>query len=549
MDIQRLILFIVFSFSVFLLWDAWMAYERPQGPQSGTPGVASGRDESVPAPTAAVTGTPTSIAPTDAAGSTLARGERIQVKTDVYEAEIDLNGGDLRRLVLTRHGSTLDRTQPLVLWADEPPHFYVAQSGLLGEGLPTHKTVYQAAQRSYELDPSAQEVVVRLEWRGEGLEVAKLITFRRSSYLIHIGYELKNGTGQPLNVSSYFQLLRDATPPAGESSLTPTYTGPAWFTQAGKFRKHPFSDVGKDPKEDVLLATDGWIAVLQHYFLSAFLPPEGVQREFYTRKLPGDLYATGVILPIGTVAPGATATVSMPIYAGPQEQATLKELAPGLDLAVDYGLLTVIAAPIFWLLAWIHKGVANWGWAIIILTVLIKLAFYPLSAASYKSMAKMKVLAPRLQRLKEQYGDDRQKLHQAMMELYKTEKINPLGGCLPILIQIPVFIALYWVLLYSVEMRHAPFALWIQDLTAPDPYYVLPVLMGISMYVQAKLNPTPPDPIQAKVMTILPVVFSVFFIFFPAGLVLYWVVNNLLSILQQWRINHVLAQAAKAARR
>jgi YidC/Oxa1 family membrane protein insertase len=293
-------------------------------------------------------------------------------------------------------------------------------------------------------------------------------------------------------------------------------------------------------------ARDGWIAFVQHYFAAAWLPPADVQREYYTRAVGNGLYAMGVIVPAGKLAPGASTTIDMRLYAGPQEQEKLAQLAPGLDLVVDYGWLTVIAAPLFWVLSAIQKWVGNWGVAIILLTVIIKLIFYPLSAASYKSMARMRVIAPKLQKLKETYGDDRQRMHQAMIELYRTEKINPLGGCLPILVQIPVFISLYWVLLASVELRNAPFFGWITDLSAQDPYYILPVLMGATMIMQTWLNPTPPDPVQAKVMKIMPVVFSIFFFFFPAGLVLYWLVNNILSIAQQWRITRVIERSQPA---
>ncbi|MDO9189230.1 MAG: membrane protein insertase YidC, partial [Sulfurimicrobium sp.] len=314
------------------------------------------------------------------------------------------------------------------------------------------------------------------------------------------------------------------------------------YTENQKFQKVSFSDIEKNKTTHQKQSNDGWVAMLQHYFLSAWLPNNGMSREFYTKAMGNKLYAAGVILPVGSIAPGASGMISVPLYAGPQEQENLSKLAPGLDLTIDYGLLTIIAAPLFWVLSKIQGMVNNWGVAIILLTVLIKLAFYPLAAKSYRSMAHMRVLGPKLQKLKEQYGDDRQRLHQAMMELYKTEKVNPLGGCLPVVVQIPVFIALYWVLLASVEMRHAPFALWIQDLSAADPYYVLPIIMGITMIIQTKLNPTPPDPIQAKVMMVMPFAFSIFFFFFPAGLVLYWVVNNVLSIAQQWQITRSMEQ-------
>jgi YidC/Oxa1 family membrane protein insertase len=370
--------------------------------------------------------------------------------------------------------------------------------------------------------------------------------FHRGSYLIDVDFEITNGGAAPLQPFVYAQFLRDDKPPAGDSSMVPTFTGVGVYTEKEKFHKVSFSDIEKNKASYPKASTDGWIAMLQHYFLAAWLPKNGTPREFYTKKLDNqNLYTAGVKIPAPAIAPGATATVDLPLYAGPQEQDKLAALAPGLDLSVDYGWLTVIAVPLFWVLSKIYGFVGNWGIAIILLTVIIKLIFYPLSEASYKSMAKMRVVAPKLQRLKEQYGDDRQRMQQAMMEMYKTEKINPLGGCLPIVVQIPVFISLYWVLLASVELRHAPFFGWIHDLSRQDPYFILPVLMGATMIIQSRLNPEPPDPVQAKVMKIMPIAFSVFFFFFPAGLVLYWLVNNVLSILQQWNINRRLGGGAK----
>jgi YidC/Oxa1 family membrane protein insertase len=348
---------------------------------------------------------------------------------------------------------------------------------------------------------------------------------------------------------AYFQLVRDDKPLPGDSAMLPTYTGVALYTDKDKFQKLSFSDIEKGKAQYSRNSEDGWIAILQHYFFSAWLPRSGVAREFYARRLEDGLYSAGVIVPAGAIAPGATGAVTVPLYAGPEEQEKLAKIAPGLDLTIDYGWLTVIAVPLFWVLAWLNQWVGNWGVAIILLTVIIKLLFYPLSAASYRSMAKMRVLAPKLQKLKDQFGQDRQRLQQAMMELYKSEKINPLGGCMPIIVQIPVFIALYWVLLASVELRHAPFMLWIDDLAAPDPWFILPVLMAVTMWVQTLLNPEPPDPVQARVMKIMPIVFSVFFFFFPAGLVLYWLVNNVLSIAQQWRITRVLEREAAPRKR
>lgn len=549
MDTKRLVLFVVFSMSIFMLWDAW---QREQNPQQTAAEQATLKqtDAAIPTPSLTAQGPANIIVATPGINPQLTKGERVKVKTDLFVAEIDVNGGDLRRVILVKHGSANDKNTPIVLLSDEAPHNYVAQTGLIGNGLPSHKEVFSTVAKEYVMKEGAKTLEVRLTWKGTtGVEVAKTYTFTRNSYKIDIAYDVNNASNQLVKADAYFQLLRDATPPAGDSQFLPTYTGPAIYTDTDKFQKHAFNDIGKDKKKDSIVSKDGWVAILQHYFLAAYLPTGNTKREFYTKKLSDDLFAAGVILPLGEISANASARVSMPLYIGPQEQETLKTLAPGLDLAIDYGWLTLVAVPIFVALSWLHKWLGNWGWAIIILTIGIKALFYPLSAASYRSMAKMKMLAPKLQKMKEQFGDDRQKMHQAMMDMYKTEKINPLGGCLPVVVQIPVFIALYWVLLYSVEMRHAPFALWIQDLTATDPYYILPIIMGLSMIVQSKLNPTPPDPIQAKVMMIMPVAFSVFFFWFPAGLVLYWVVNNVLSIAQQWRINHVLGNTTKPVKR
>jgi len=380
---------------------------------------------------------------------------------------------------------------------------------------------------------------VHLEASEGGATVTKTFTFHRGSYKIDVSEGVKNRTAGPLAPYAYFQLTRDDKPPAGDPHMVKTYTGPAVYTEQDKFQKISFSDVDKG-KLSSKAADNGWIAFVQHYFVVALLPPDKTPREFYGQRLADDFYSVGVKVPVAPIAPGETRNVAVSVYAGPQDQDHLKAVAPGLELVVDYGWLTIIARPLFWVLKFFHGWVGNWGVAIILLTVVIKLLFFPLSAASYRSMAKMKLVTPRMMKIREQYADDRMKMNQAMMELYKTEKINPLGGCLPILVQIPVFIALYWVLLESVELRHAPFYFWITDLSAADPWYVLPSLMMISMLVQTKMNPTPPDPVQAKVMMIMPFAFGVMFFFFPSGLVLYWFVNNILSILQQWQITRMI---------
>jgi len=538
-DNQRMIFGIIFITTVFLLVEAWTRDQRgplaPTAPSTqSAPQAASGGS---PVPAAS----PAAVAPPQ---GVLKTGQRVTVRTNLIVAEIDLNGGDLRRVELLRHRDPEDRSKNFVLLQDGTQGTYVARSGLTGEGQPNHNTAFNAEQTSYELAPGRDEVEVLLTAPlSDGGSHTKSFRFRRGSYLVEV--ELKGTLATPsADLRAYFELVRDGSNPVGSSMMMPTYTGGEVYTEAGKMVQLPFGDV-KDNKIALPRdAKDGWIAVVQHYFLGAWLPRQGLPREYYAQALDAGLYRFGAIVPVDASSTGYSAKV--PLYVGPQEQQTLKQLALGLEFTVDYGMLRMLAVPIFWILEKIHEVVKNWGVAIIVLTILIKLVFYPLSAASYRSMGKMKLLAPKLQRLKERYGDDRQKMHQAVMDIYKTEKVNPLGGCLPILVQIPVFIALYWVLLLSVELRQAPFMLWINDLSVKDPYYVLPILMGITMYIQTFLNPTPPDPIQARLMKIMPVAFSIFFFFFPAGLVLYWLVNNILSIAQQWQITRAIEREKPA---
>jgi YidC/Oxa1 family membrane protein insertase len=566
MDSQRLILFFVFAFSVFMLLDGWQREQQPAQPakavtdKKAAPAAPAGTAADVPVPSEKLAA-PSAVAAAPAPERARAPqgGAMIEVETDLLVARISSEGGDLRYVQFKKHRATLDRKRDFVLLEVSPERTYIAQSGLIGSGLPTHRTAYAATAASHQLADGQDTLDVRLAApAGGGVEVVKTYRFRRASYLVEVSFEMKNRGSAPVQPYAYFQLVRDGNPPAGDSAMLPTFTGIAVYTEKEKFQKLTFEEVAKAKTPYPKNSDDGWIAILQHYFFSAWLPKNGTPREFYTRKLDDNLYSAGVIVPAGSIAAGAQSAVTVPLYVGPEEQEKLEKIAPGLDLTIDYGWLTVIAVPLFWLLSWLHAWVGNWGVAIIILTVIIKALFYPLSAASYRSMAKMRVLAPKLQKLKEQYGDDRQRMQQAMMELYKTEKINPLGGCMPIVVQIPVFIALYWVLLASVELRHAPFMLWIDDLAAPDtlfgvwfgmPIGLLPILMAATMWVQTLLNPEPPDPVQAKVMKIMPIVFSVFFFFFPAGLVLYWLVNNVLSIAQQWRITSVLEREAAAARK
>ncbi len=537
MDNQRLILFIVFSFSLLLLWEAWQDKHAPAPVAPATVGA--------PTPSQALNA-PAAAAPAQAG---FAKGQRAQVETDVLRATIDANGGDLRQLQLLPYRETEDKNQVFTLFEDDRTRPYLAQSGLVGKDLPTHRSVFQLNPGIYRLAGGAAQLEVPLVWNdpATGVRVEKTYVFKRGSYQIDVRTRVVNNGSQPVELTPYYQFTRHAEAPRGSSFFLHTYTGPAFYTDAKKFQKVAFKDIQEGKAEFEKTANNGWVGMVQHHFVSAWLPEESVKREYYTRALGDGLYSAGVILAEGTLAPGQQKTFTVPLYAGPQTQGTLEKIAPGLEHARDYGWLTPLAYPIFWSLEKIERLVGNWGWAIIILTILLKLALYPLSAAGYKSMAKMKKLTPRLQQLKETFGDDRAKLHQAMAEMYKTEKINPLGGCLPILVQIPVFIALYWVLLAAVEMRGAPWLGWITDLTVPDPWFILPIVMGVTSILQVKLNPQPMDPMQAKIMMIMPVAFTVMFVFFPAGLVLYWVVNNILSIAQQWAINKQVEGGGKTA--
>lgn len=542
MDSQRIFLFLIFSFSLVLVWDGWQRYQHPANTiQQAT----EAKKEASAVKDPGVTKTPVVIGEQN---SVIPSGRDLHVNTDTIKAVISTVGGSITSLSFNRHPDGQDKTKPFVLFeSGQGTHNYKAQSGLLGSGLPNHNTEFTAELDSYELAENANAVQVKLAAKSEnGLKVLKVFTFHKGSYLIDVSYELENSGSEVITTSAYFQLIRDGEAPAGGTMFVPTFTGAAVYTEKEKFQKVDFSAIDKNKLEYTKESDDGWIGMVQHYFVAAWLPKNGTNREFFTKKLDGGLYSVGTVLPIESIAPGQKVTVSAPLYAGPA-QSDLDNIAPGLGLSVDYGWLTIIAAPMFWLMSWLHSWVHNWGVAIILLTVLIKLAFFPLSAASYRSMAKMRVVAPKLEKIKQQYGDNREQLNRAMMDLYKTEKINPLGGCLPVLIQIPVFIALYWSILESVEMRYAPFFGWITDLSAADPYYILPILMGASMILQSKLNPVPPDPMQAKLMQIMPVIFSVVFFFFPAGLVLYSIVNNALSIGQQWYITRELEGEGSSA--
>jgi YidC/Oxa1 family membrane protein insertase len=548
MDNQRLFLFVALSFVVLLLWQAWMADYGPVPPKTAAPPqgeaaapVANGADVPEAAP---VAGEPETALPDT---ELLKSGQSIEVQTDLLKVRISSIGGDLREVDLLAYPASMaPDAPPFRLFNDKLPDLFVLQSGLrASEGVePTHHVTYESEQTRYRLADGADTLQVPLVWRSpDGVEVIKRYTFRRGSYVVDLDHEVRNGGGREWQGRQYRQLQRTEAAKPKQRTFIYTYTGGVIYSPEEKYEKIKFEDMEEQDLDRTI--TNGWAAMLQHYFVGAMIPERGQPERYYTKTLSDKRYVIGMVSPLRTLPAGASTVYNTQLYIGPKLQDKMKQAAPGLELTVDYGVLTVLAQPLFWLLKTIHRFVGNWGWAIVLVTVLIKLAFYKLSEASYRSMANMRKLAPRLQSLKERYGDDRQKLNQAMMEMYKKEKINPLGGCLPILVQIPVFIALYWVLLESVELRQAPFMFWIRDLSTPDPYYVLPLLMGITMFIQQKLNPAPMDPIQAKVMMVLPVVFTVFFAFFPSGLVLYWVVNNTLSIAQQWVITRRIESGVK----
>ena len=557
MDTQRIIALVVFVFSGTLLWEAWNKYNQPPIPvqstiqtKNGVSTPSSGNaSTAVPTPSVpqlATTNPPGALPPAASAAPT---SKRITVETDSLLVELDTSGGDVRKVTLLNHLARGDATKPFHLMQDKQDAYFIAQSGLLGQDLPSHLAIWTTQQDKYKLESGDTLSITMTFNAASGYIIQKVFKFTRGSYVIDVMYTVKNESGAAISPSAYFQFLRDGNPPEGESAGNMfagvvTFTGPAIYTDTKKFQKVDFSAIDKGKQEHVKESTDGWIAMIQHYFVSAWLPQDKIKREYFTKKVSDKLYSAGVIVPMPSIAPGASQSISMPLYVGPQEQEKLKQLAPGLDLVVDYGWLTVLAYPMFAVLSWINKITGNWGWTIIIFTILLKLVFFPLNQKAGKSMAHMKHLAPKVEALKARYGDDKLKMNQAMMELYKTEKINPLGGCLPILIQMPFLIAMYWVLLGAVELRNAPWLGWISDLSTPDPFYVLPVIMGASMLIQTKLNPTPPDPVQAKVMMLMPIVFSVMFFFFPAGLVLYWTMQNIIGIGQQWYINKTTAHLA-----
>ena len=569
-DFRRTLLWVVFMMSVFLLWDAWQKHNghpsmfgpAPQAAASAASGArpaSAAATAGVPgaAPTAAAPGAP-AVLPTSAA---VPAGEQVSVSTDVVKATFDSVGGSLVRLELLGYRDAVNPKNNVVLFDVVPgKRRYVAQSGLAtqaGIELPNQATPMTVVPGERSLAAGAKELSIRFESPAiEGRKLAKTYTFKRGEYTVAVKHEFTNGGSTPVSPQVYLQLTRDGNPPEGESSFYFTFTGPAMYTEASKFKKIDFKDIAKGGDIHDKKGDSGWIGMVQHYFASAWLVAQPGPRSFETAKVEDNLYRITMLLPLGEVAPGASKAHEAVLFAGPQEEYKLEALAPGLELVKDYGMLKVLSKPLFWLLTELHKFIGNWGWAIVGLVVLLKIAFYWLNASAYRSMAKMKAVAPKVTELRERLKDKPQQMQQEMMRIYREEKVNPLGGCLPIFVQMPFFIALYWVLLSSVEMRGAPWLGWITDLAAPDtlfgvipginlPVGLLPILMTLSSLFQVWLNPAPPDPIQAKMMWAMPLIFGFMFFFFPAGLVLYWLTNNLLSIAQQWFINKQLGVIGK----
>ncbi|VVC76928.1 Membrane protein insertase YidC [Aquicella siphonis] len=543
LDYLRIALYALLILLCYLLFQAWDK-DHPRLPAVGTPAAAVERSGSSYVPSAVNAGAEAAGAPIAQPGAPVVpaqeKGQIINVQTDVLNVSIDTRGGDIVRVSLPKYPESLGSRQPIMLLNDDPKTEYVAESGLLSKQGPDTsqaQALYKTAQTEYSLQPGQNELTVKLDWQdSNGLKVTKNFTFTRNSYEINVGYDINNQSSQPWEGSLYTQLLRTNNPPPNHGGFInlATYFGAAVSSPKAPFTKISFKDMEKTNLNQTV--KDGWAAMIQHYFISSWIPAKTAVSNYYTRVTSNSLYTVGMIGEPLKAAPGASVTTGAKLYVGPAIADLLEKAAPSLKLTIDYGWFWFISGIIFWMMQKIYDVIGNWGWSIVLVTVIIKLLFYQLSAKSFRSMAAMKKLQPKIEMLKERYADDKQKMTQATLELYRQEKVNPMSGCLPILIQIPVFIALYWVLVESVQLRQAPFIFWIHDLSQQDPYYVLPLLMGVSMFIQQRLNPPPPDPLQAKIMMLMPVIFTVMFANFPAGLMLYWFVNNTLSFLQQWYV-------------
>ena len=548
-DIRRTILWVVFGFSLVMLWDQWQIHngKKPTFFPSAVQTAPALTGATAQGPTPDVSTVKTAGLPQNNAGDVLQSApaaQRIDVETDVLKLQFSTEGGSLVRAELLKHKDIHHAGSNVLIMDDSKERVYLAQSGLIGgasaAGWPTHKTP-MVFSGSKMLKESENELQLRFESVPVGdVKLVKTYILKRGSYAIEVKHDIVNASSTAVSPQLYVQLVRDGNKPEGESSFYSTFTGPAVFTTQKKYQKIEFSDIEKNKADFEKQSSQGYVAMVQHYFASAWLLDDTQQRDLSARKLDNNLYAVGMVAPLPANAPGTHLSQSARLFVGPQEEKILESLYPGLELVKDYGWLTILSKPLYWLLYELYRVIGNWGWSIVALVVVLKIAFYWLNSQAYKSMGKMKAINPKIMEMRERLKDNPQQMQMEMMKIYREEKVNPLGGCLPIAVQIPFFIALYWVLLSSVEMRNAPWVGWIHDLAAPDPWFILPLLMTATSMFQTWLNPTPPDPIQAKMMWFMPLAFSVMFFFFPAGLVLYWLSNNILSIAQQWMINKQL---------
>jgi YidC/Oxa1 family membrane protein insertase len=554
-DIRRTILWVIFGFSMILLWDQWQIHNGQKAtffpapkpaaavaaPGPAASGVPSASNAALPAATIAGQAPAVGTAPVAVAS------QRIEVISDVLKMVFSTEGGNMVRAELTQHNDTeltkdeKPGSRKIVLLDESKDRIYLAQSGLVGmvgqPALPNHKSA-MTFSGDRALKDGQNDMSLRFESADMGgIKLVKTYTVKRGAYDIAVKHEIINSGAAPVSAQLYMQLVRDGNKPAGESSFYSTFTGPVVYTTEKKYQKVEFTDIEKNKADFQKETTGGYIAMAQHYFASAWLMADGEKREMYMQKVDTNLYSVGVKMAMEAIAPGVTQLKKATLFVGPQVEHKLEALYPGFELVKDYGWLTILAKPMYWVMEKLHGFIGNWGWTIIALVILIKAAFYWLNAQAYRSMAKMKAVNPKIMEMRERLKDKPQEMQQQMMKIYKEEKVNPMGGCFPIMVQIPVFIALYWVLLSSVEFRGAPWVGWIRDLSLPDPWYLLPVIMTFTTMLQTALNPAPPDPLQAKLMWYMPLAFSVMFFFFPAGLVLYWITNNVLSIAQQWLIN------------
>jgi YidC/Oxa1 family membrane protein insertase len=552
-DIRRTILWVIFGFSMVLLWDQWQVHNGHKATFFPTPAQQAKVASDVASAVPQAAGVPTPVAPqgtttVPVVETRAATKELVQVETDLVKLSFDTEGGTLVRVELLKHEDEQKPGNHIVLLDDSKDRIYTAQTGLIsstpGVALPTHKTVMNVRPGARKLKDGTDELSITFESPVQGgVKLVKTYTVKRGAYDMAVKHDIVNTSTQEVASQLYFQLVRDGNKLAGESSFYSTFTGPAVYTAAQKYQKVEFADIKKKKVEVEKQSSTGYIAMVQHYFASAWILPDGLNRNISMdavdigSSMADCCYRATLIAPLEAIKPGETKSIAATFFAGPQEENKLEALYPGLELVKDYGWLTILAKPLFWLLDQLFNILGNWGWSIVALVVLLKAAFYWLNAHAYQSMAKMKAINPKIMEMRDRLKDNPQQMQMEMMKIYREEKVNPMGGCVPIALQIPVFIALYWVLLSTVEIRNAPWVGWIHDLSAPDPYFILPLVMTLTTLLQTALNPAPPDPMQAKMMWIMPLAFSVMFFFFPAGLVLYWITNNVLSIAQQWIIN------------